>query len=203
VGLRPPLPHPLLRPRGGRPLLDSRPVSRGRCPRNLVRASAGRGVDPIVQGRPNMSPTEIDQARRQVREALTEAQDRPALSGTRMTVRELGAIYLSRSGGYTRRSPEPAHAGRIPGSLAPAPHTPDRRSQAGPGDARHGATGEAGDPPACPGSPPARGGPTDRCEGRRPEAAGLSPIVPCSRRRQPGPMQSGWTGLTETHGQRR
>src|SRR3954452_24294324 len=54
----------------------------------------GGGWTPIVQARPNMSPTEIDQARRQVREALSEAQDRPASGGVRMTVLELGAIYL-------------------------------------------------------------------------------------------------------------
>ena len=54
----------------------------------------GGGWTPIVQARLNMSPLEIDQARRQVREALTEAQDRPAPAGIRMTARELGAIYL-------------------------------------------------------------------------------------------------------------
>lgn len=54
----------------------------------------GGGWTPIVKARQNMSPTEIDQARRQVREALTEAQDRPAPAGVRMTVRELCAVYL-------------------------------------------------------------------------------------------------------------
>lgn len=54
---------------------------------------------PIVQARPEMSPVEIDEARRLVREALTEAQDRPAGQSTtsarsRMTVRELGETYL-------------------------------------------------------------------------------------------------------------
>ncbi len=42
-----------------------------------------------------MSLTEIGQVRRQVREALTEAQDRPALSGTRMTTMLNSALSTS------------------------------------------------------------------------------------------------------------
>jgi integrase len=59
----------------------------------------GGGWTPIVQAQPEMSPVEIDKARRQVREALTEAQDRPVgqaapARAARMTVRELGETYL-------------------------------------------------------------------------------------------------------------
>ncbi|HYO15598.1 MAG TPA: hypothetical protein VE685_20570, partial [Thermoanaerobaculia bacterium] len=58
----------------------------------------GGGWTAIVQARPEMSPVEIDEARRRVREALIEAQDLPAGQTTsarsRMTVRELGETYL-------------------------------------------------------------------------------------------------------------
>lgn len=58
----------------------------------------GRGWTPVVQARPEMSPLEIDEARRRVREALNEARDWPAGQTTparsRMTVRELGKTYL-------------------------------------------------------------------------------------------------------------
>src|SRR5436309_15296480 len=120
-------PRPPIREEGGRYSI------RGLCLRVGARViwfghRQGGGWNPIVQARPNMSPTEIDQARRQVREELTEAQDRPAPARAQMTVRELGAIYLQDLEAYTRRSPEPPHAGGIPGSLASAPRTTDRRS---------------------------------------------------------------------------